>query len=500
MRRLWLVPVFLGSCTYLPSVGPDYAGPPNLTLPSRFLAAPLEESAREQIAWWKDFHDPVLDQLLLLAITNNQDLNAAKSRVREARSQRIIAESGYYPQLSVGAGYTRSRQSENLLRRGIITGVGAASTASSSLERDIFQAGFDATWEVDIFGGIRRDVESAAALEEASQEDLNDVLVSLISEVARNYFEVLSLEKRLAITKKNAEAQAESLKIVEDRFNAGLTSELDLAQAKAQLHTTTAQIPVFETSVVASRDALATLLGSTELDSVLQRGNVRGESVLCADVPERVLAGTPADLLRNRPDIRRAEREVKAANAQIGAAIAEEFPKLTLDGSLGLSSLRFDKLFEGKSRTFSAGPGLNLPLFTGGRLSAQVDIQRERDQQAVLAYEKTVLNALREADTSLASLRNEHDRFRELDEAYQSSKRALDLSNELYRQGVADFLRVLDSERATFAAEDSRAQSEFTLIADLISAYKSLGLGWQHDLQSTSQSQSQSPSNSSPPS
>jgi NodT family efflux transporter outer membrane factor (OMF) lipoprotein len=304
----------------------------------------------QQIAqWWKTFNDPGLDSLIARAIQSNLDLRLAAARVRESRALRGVAAADLWPTINVAGSYARNRRSENVLPAQIGSVNGSTATGAAppgKLEQDLFQSGFDASWEVDLFGGVRRAIEAADADLAASVEDLRAVLVTLLSEVARNYVEVRGFQRRMAIAQDNIRSQQETLELTQARFDAGLTSQLDVVQAASQLATTQAQVPTLEASLKQGVHRLGVLLG-------LAPGVLLSELSQAAPippVPPEVPVGLPADLLRRRPDVRRAERQVAAATARNGVAVADLFPKLSLTGTLGFQSNRLADLPLGSSR------------------------------------------------------------------------------------------------------------------------------------------------------
>jgi NodT family efflux transporter outer membrane factor (OMF) lipoprotein len=466
------------------TVGPNYRRP-DVQVPATWSAgsdADVTKQPREIARWWKTFNDPELDELIGRVVQSNLDLRLAAARVREARALRGIAASDLWPMINVSGSYTRHRQSEHVspVQVGSLNGSsGTGAAPSGSLEQDLFQAGFDASWEIDLFGGVRRSIEAADADVAASVEELRDVLVTLLSEVTRNYVEVRGFQRRIEIAEDNIRSQQETLELTQARFDAGLTSQLDVVQAASQLATTQSQVPTLDTALKQTIHRLSVLLG-------LAPGALLSELSQASPippVPPVVPAGLPADLLRRRPDVRRAERQVAAATARIGIAVADLFPKLSLTGTLGLQSNLLADLPLGSSRFWSVGPTLSWPIFEAGRIRANIQVQNAREEQRLTQYEQVVLTSLEDVENTLVAYSREQTRRSRLAEAVEANQRAVELANELYTRGLGDFLNVLESQRSLFASQSDFAQSEVTTSSNLVALYKALGGGWQSDEQ-----------------
>jgi NodT family efflux transporter outer membrane factor (OMF) lipoprotein len=438
------------------------------TVPWRAVGAP-------QLAlWWKVFGDPVLDSLMTRAVESNLDLRTAEARVHEARAALRMTEADLAPQLNAAGSYTRNR-----IQAQTPTGEVAA------LETDLYQAGFDASWELDIFGGTRREAEAARADAAGAEEARQDVLVTLVAEVARNYIELRGVQNRLDIARKNIGIQQDSLAITRSRFQAGLTSELDVKQAEAQLATLQASVPTLETAIKRSIHRLGGLLGrppGTLEDKGLQPlvDDVSTTASLPSP-PLEVAVGLPSDLLRRRPDVRQAERKLAAATARIGVATASLFPRFSLTGSFGGQSDTIEGLKLGANHIWSIGPSVIWPVFDGGRIRANIRVQNARQEQALAAYEKAVMTSLEDVENALVAYAKEQNRFVCLSDAVEANRRALDIANDLYSRGLVNFLNVLDAERSLFAAEDQQTQSKAAVLTNLVALYKSLGGGWDYE-------------------
>jgi outer membrane protein, multidrug efflux system len=454
------------------SVGPDHREP-GLAVPASWQEAQqkgVDVRPVEMTRWWTTFNDPLLNSLVERAVQANLDLRIADARIREARASRAAVAAGAWPTVDVSGSYSRNRTSENALALGTL-----APQGGGQLEQDFFKTGFDASWEIDVFGGVRRGVEAADATLEASQYSRRDVLVTLLGDVAKNYIDLRGFQRRLAVARANLKAQQDTLELIRIRFQAGLTSDLEVAQAEAQANTTAAQIPTLEASLKQAGYSLDLLLG---LVPGALWSELSIETAIPA-LPPEVLVGLPSDLLRRRPDIRGAERQLAAATAQVGSAMADLFPKFFLTGLAGLQSISASDWFTGRSRYWSIGPTITWPIFDAGRIRANIEIRNAQQEQALNQYEKTVLAALGDVEKSLVSYSREQVRQRSLAEAVASSRRAVEMASELYIRGLNDFLNVLDTQRSLYAAENDLAQSEATMASNLVALYKALGGGWE---------------------
>lgn len=442
------------------AVGPDYQ-PPQPEIPAAWHEpggiAPA--AAEDQGRWWTLFHDPRLDSLMTQAAAANPDLKKAAARIREARAERVIAAAT--GSVAGAAEVSHSRRSDN--------------GSSSGGSQDLFQLGFDAAWELDLFGGVRRAVEAAEASLAAAEEDRRDVLVSLQAEVARNYLELRGSQKRLATTTKNIATQEKTVELVRGRYEMGLGNQLDLVQAETQLALTRAQVPALQTSARQAMHGLALLLGQSP-DTLVAELSAEAPMVMA---PAAIPLDLPSELLRQRPDIRAAERRLAAATADIGVATAELFPKFSLSALVGLQSSRLGNLISSGSRYWSVAPALDLTLFDQGRIRAGIEMSEARRDAALADYQQTVLKALTEVENGLVAFVQERETRRILDEAVSSGERALQMANGLYETGLTDFLNVLVSERALYQSEDQLAQSEQRLGLALVATCKAMGGGWR---------------------
>lgn len=452
----------LGGC----AVGPDYA-PPEPTAPeswSTVLTGGLVQGRTGPLAmaqWWRTLDDAVLSQLMERAAHGNLDLKEALGRVREARARRGIAGSDLFPTLDARVSGTASRSREH---------------GGDTTKTHRFAGGFDAGWELDLFGGFQRAVEAAEADLSATRDDLRDVLVSLLAEVALSYVEVRTYQARLTTAEANLRAQEETYEIAQWRFQAGLTTQLDVEQARYNLESTRSRIPTLRSSLDASKNRIAVLLGEGP-GSVHQVLEPKGPIPV---TPLEVAVGLPADALRRRPDVRRAERLLAAQTARVGVATAELYPKFSLTGSIGLETLSMDRLFHAGTRTYSMGigPGISWPIFRAGSIRKNIEVQNALQEQALIRYESTLLRALEEVENALTAYAEEQQRRLSLIEAAQAAQQAVELARDKYSAGLIDFSDVLDSERSLLSFEDQRAQSDGTVTGNLIRLYKALGGGW----------------------
>lgn len=463
----------VASCSWIPSVGPSYQQPVT-DLPQGWVtdSPSLSEQSRivDLARWWSTLGDPKLDEIIKIAIEQNNDLKIAQSRVRQARAELKIQTAPLFPAIGGGGDFLRSDRSLNS---------GSTNNLDGRLSNQ-YSLGLDSSWEIDIFGGLRNSREAALAELDASDAQLVDSYTSLLAEVARTFVAIRANEKRLLINSKNLKSQTESLDLVRARFTAGLVSELDVAQAQTLTEQTTALIPLIEQSRRESINALAVLLGiyPEAVEQILGSSNLTPNTAL-ATLPPQLPAGLPSDLLRQRPDIRKAERSLAAQNARIGVAIADYFPKFTLTGNFGYVSKSSGSLFESESRAWGLSPGVRLPIFEGGRIQGNVALQEELYTQAQHAYLGTVLKAVEETENYLSRYVKQRERQESLLKALKSSGTALSLSKELYEQGIIDFQRVLDAERSALLAEDEAVQGERAALEALILSYKALGGGWK---------------------
>jgi NodT family efflux transporter outer membrane factor (OMF) lipoprotein len=422
-------------------------------------SAPSTEAGLEIADWWQHLGDAMLTRLIAQAMQASPDVQSARAKLRKARAQRRLAGANLWSTASASASAQHRKTSKE-------SGTGDS--------RDLYDAGFDASWEPDIVGGQRRALEAARAELEASSARVHEAQVTLAAEVARNYVEVRSFQGRIAIARANLASQSETLALTEWRVQAGLTSSLDAEQARTNVEQTRAAIPPLETSLAGAEHRLAILLG-------LPPGALQDDLVAPApipQIPDPLTIGIPADILRQRPDVAAAERALAAATARIGEATAARYPSLTLSGSIGLEALTIGALTNGSSLAAGVAGSLAQTIFDAGRISAQIEIQNAIQQQALAAYQATVLSALEDVENALVSLANSQARAAALGRAVESARNATLLARHRYSAGITDFQTVLDTERTILTIEESLNETQADHTVAVIQLYKALGGGW----------------------
>ena len=446
-------------------VGPDYLSTP-VEVPSEFAEAKATFRAAaaqpaQLEAWWRSFGDPELDALIERAIAGNLDLRVAESRVREARAARGIVASDWYPTVDAEGDFFRSRRSENTAEGQFI----------DPGPNNLWEAGFDASWEIDVFGRTARGVEAADADIQAAEDARRDVLVSLLAEVVRNYAELRGFQKRVDLARRNAELQRDTLGLTESRFRGGLTSELDVASAAAQLATTESAIPLLEQGQVGAINRLGVLLGRPP-EEVIGELSVAGPIPVG---PQAIDPGSPETMVFRRPDLRQAEREVAAQSARVGVATADLYPRIFVLGFAGVAAEDFTDMFNASSAVLSFGPSISWRVFDGGRIRSNIEVQDERLEQARLTYRQAVLLALEEVEVALAQLRNDQEAGARLATAVEFNQRRVQLAISRYEKGIGDFLDVLEAQRSLTTSEDELARRQQEIAKDVAALYKALG-------------------------
>lgn len=454
----------------------------SVPLPSAFreISPPAGTTSRPSAttAWWKVFQDPVLDSLVERAAKNNLDLRIAASRIAEARAASGVARSGLLPEVgqTTSASRIRGGFSQGVVRMGGAPSAPQGSSFVSPFETSIIQSGLETRWEVDLFGALRKNWNAAKAETLAAEETQRDVLLVVTAEVARHYVELRGLQQRTTIAEKNRDAQREMLGLTRARAGAGLASELDVERQAAQLASTEAVLPALHSVVAQTIHRLGVLLGEqpgTLYPELEQRSSLPSG-------PPEVPVGLPSELLKRRPDIRRAEAEIAAAMARVGAARRDLFPRLVISGLSGRQATAVSGLTLGAGNFFAIGPSIQLPIFTGGRIRSNIAVQEARWEQSLRRYEQEVLAALEETENALAAYRREQERHASLAAAVSASRQAVGFARELYLAGLGDFLSVLETQLSQFAAEDELQRSETALGRNLVAVYKALGGGWEH--------------------
>lgn len=470
--RWWLVPALAASA--LAATAPV----PKVGMPTQFAnvsgVAGTSSQPAQLESWWRAFGDETLNSLIERAVRNNLDVHVALARVEESRAARGISKSALLPSLSTSTNVSK-------LRGGFAQGVTRITTSKndgsfvSPFESNIYQAGFDARWELDLFGGLRNGVKAASGDLAAANEARRDALVMVLAEVARNYAELRGTQVELQIARKNIATRRDTLELVRVRVDAGLATQLDAEQQTAQLASLESVVPTLEATEIIAIHRLGVLLGE-QPETLL--AELRAPAPKLTD-PDQIPVGVPSELLKRRPDVRRAEAEIQAAFARVGVARADLFPKLVISGLSGRQTTEFSGFTLGAGNFFSIGPGLQLPLFTAGRVRSNIAVQKARLEQAVIRYRQDVLAAMEETENALVAYRAQHERREKLTAALTASQRAVELSEELYARGLADFLTVLEAQRQQYAAEDDLSRCDTQLVTQAVAVYKALGGGWE---------------------
>ena len=472
------------------SVGPDFKAPSE-PVSSRYEGLDAGTQARDGAPrataedptpsfWWQEFHDPELNRLEDRAAHDNLDLQAAYLRIVESRIQVQTARAQGLPNLNGTASFSR----EQLGFAGILKSQGVAAGAPgsveagliSSLERpvNIYQLGFDATWELDLFGRVRRSVEAADAQSAGAVESRNDLLVSLQAEVAEAYLQLRAGQQLHQITVALIDAQREVFELTQNRQQHGLSSEADTETARAQWLSLQSQLPPFDQTIATSSHALAVLVGETPdaLSAEFEPGEL-------PSIPGAVPVGMPSTLARRRPDIRGAEAQLHAATAEIGVSVASLFPDISLTGSYGVRNTGTRYLFDWESKFYTFGPSISIPIFHGGAIIANVRLSRAEAAEAALNYRKTVLGALQEVEDGLTNLAQDAARTSALQGTVTANQRALQVDTESYDKGLITYINVLTVQIQTVQAQQQLAQAQLNQATDLVKLYKALGGGWQ---------------------
>lgn len=443
-------------------VGPDYVPPSSdINAEWQLREDPAVLPDKELVVrWWELFNDPLLNRFIHTASNNNLDLLTAVARVDETRARLGVASREMLPVVDIQGDITRSRSSEN--------------SVSGGYTETTYAPGISAGWEIDLFGRIRRSVEAATAQYQASQEDRTDVMITVYAHVSLAYLEVRTTQARLAAARSNIDSQRDMLDLVRSRFTHGLATDLDIAQAERLLARAEAEVPPLNIALSQAVNNLAVLLGQ-------QPGGLHQKLMAPGPIPlppEKATVGVPADLLRQRPDIRRAERELAAQTAMIGVATADLYPGFTLNGSLGFESVGTSDLFNAGSRVFSLGPSLRWNIFSRDRIRNQIKVEDALTRQRLLAYEYAVLNGLREVENNLKAYIEDRVRLSALERSVDAARRSVKLAKDLYKKGLSDFQPVLDAQRDQFDYENQLAAARGNASANFVRLYAALGGGW----------------------
>lgn len=466
------------------AVGPDYQ-PPHAQTPDSYRDLPSQEASKPLSAatnplWWKSFNDPLLDSLINRAIADNLTLQQAVLRIAGAREQLVQAGGGLFPSLSGSAKMTR----QQLGLKGLLESNGVYDKVDSDVADqlnglthsvNLYQGSFDASWELDLWGKVRRQIEMANAQQQAAIEQRNDALVSLQAEVARAYLQLRGAQAVLQTLQEQITIAQQTSELTQSQQRNGMAPLTDVENARAQLSSLNAQLPQYQAQERQAMNGLAVLLGKSPgaLDSEL--ASVKPLPAL----PKLVSVGIPSTLARRRPDIRQAEATLHAQTANIGVAVAELFPSLSLTGQLGVRNTDASYLDNWSSHFYNIGPSLSIPIFQGGQRVSSVKLARAQQANAALAYRQTVLTALQDVENALVSYRADQQQVTALDETTGALQRAFDLATDSYRQGISTFLDVLDAQRQLAQAQAQSTQARMQTALDLVALYKALGGGWE---------------------
>jgi len=459
IKTFLLLTLALASCTH------RYEAP-TVSMPGEYAQEKIfMAQAGDLRTWWKQFNDPLLNSFIEEALKANYDLRIAEATVRQARANYQVQSAPLWPQLNNSASETRERLSQNL----------SFSAFQGPPQQNIYQFGFDASWELDFFGKNRSASEAGYFDYEASLENMRDVQVTMVAEVALQYVNIRTFQQRLRVFLALEKVRADLVHLNQVNYAAGLADDIVVEKSKSLLEQTRAQIPVLETSLQQSLFSLAILLGR-------QPENIGKEFETGGEIPKAlgiIPIGLPSDLLRRRPDLRTAEKQLFAAMAHVKVAKADLFPTISLTTLFGYESSLAKQLFKWPSRTWNIGPNMNWSLFSGGKILANIRAMKAVQQQAALSYEKAIISALGDVESSLVAYANEEIRQNHLSKSLDEDKIALDLNATLFRAGLADFSPVLQTDELVLADEDNVIQSKQTLMTNLISLYKALGGGWE---------------------
>ena len=486
LRGVWILSLLFclgAACTVTPKQ-PIVS----VTLPETWSERPETAAGVQPVElarWWNTFQDPRLQALVERGISQNRDIREATARVQEARAARLVSLAPRWPRLGSATSYTRSLSSStttalssNFLDDESTRTDNSESPVGTSLgfgqERNFYQMGLDASWEIDLFGRLHWAEQALSADISAANEHRRTVLVALLAEIARNYIALRGAQQRLRIAERHIQAQQDSVEVTQARYQAGLTSALDAAEAEALLANIRAQIPPLQTTVKQTLHRLSVLVGEppAAFDASLSQDHPIPQADLTGDI------GLPSELLRRRPDIRQAERELEAATARVGVATTDLFPRLTLTGRLGTQGLNVTDLAKSAGLSWATGPGLSWPVFDAGRIRATIKVQDARQAQALARYEQVILTGLEEVENALVAYAKEQARRQWLTASVAAHTEAVEIATERYLSGLENYLSVALARRGLHTAQDASAQSRTALAAHVVALYTALGGGW----------------------
>lgn len=475
--KKWRYPLLLITAAFSGcSVGPVYE-PPITDIPCQWhsdISETVNTDPLECLVWWESFQDPLLNDLIACAATQNLDLRIAALRVLQARSIAKAKKGDLYPHIDGSVNYDHVYYSKDALVNGLL---GTACPTKHNVRRNVnfFELGFDADWEIDLFGMTAHEINALQAHAEAVQLNLSSIWVTLSAEIAKNYVEIRGLQMRLLVAQEIIQTQENALKLTQELLERGLVTDSDVSRLQAALSESKAQKPLIELDILCKIHRISILLGQPpgEFYACLQTARQ------LPSLPTQHPIGVPSELLRRRPDIRKAERELAAATERVGSAIAALFPRFSLRGFVGDISTHAGSLFNPASATWLAGPQLLVPIFNSRLLLQEVDYNKLVTQEALFNYQKTVLEALEESENGIAGFRLGEKRLQHLEEAYLIHKKSFEIADRLYQTGVNDYLTVVAGAKTLLAAEDLRIQGQVDQLLHYISLYKALGGSWE---------------------
>jgi NodT family efflux transporter outer membrane factor (OMF) lipoprotein len=481
-KLLCLAPLMLAGCT----VGPNYAEP-KMPTPPTYAETQGSEPTPDLQGWWHDWHDAELDRLIAMGLAGNPDVQSAIARIRESRAQITVARSAYFPQVNASGGTNYEKFSKNaglsslasLLGGGASAGGGSAGNANGiALPGDsitVYSAGFDASWELDVFGGTRRAVQGARARAEAAVWSARDAQLSLIAEIVDAYLQLRTLQARETIARAEVDRQTKRLAILEHTAQSGLTPQGDFIRQRAGLAQALAAVSPIVAEGKAQMHGLAILVGATP-DTLIAELTTTSPPL---PAPPVVPAGLPSQMLRRRPDVRMAERQLAAATADVGVAVADLYPRFTLTGGAQLISTALGNLFTGDSLQLTGAAQAMFPVLDWGKRKATVRQRKAQAQEAYYAYQKTVLGALRDVEDALIRIRSEQERNLALQGGLADATRAVQVVQSRQASGLVDYSAVLDAQQQEITTRDSLIQSDGALRRDMLALTKALGGGWE---------------------
>jgi multidrug efflux system outer membrane protein len=469
MARRLLVLALIAAAAPGCALGPNYSRPAVPVPPTWRDLPQAEAESLANAPWWEIFDDPVLQELIRIALVENKDLKIAVERVEEARARYGFTKADLWPQIDLGATAARLRFNSGSL---VHTPEGDQNPNPSGTETSVFSVTANVSWEIDLFGRIRRATEAQKALFLGTQEARRGAVLTLVADVASAYLELRDLDRRLEIAERTVVQRREYVQYATDRYEGGLTSEIDMRQGEAELKRVEAMIFDFRRLIRFKENELSVLLGRNP--GPILRGRALEEQKLPGAIP----AGLPSALLDRRPDIREAEEILAAATANIGEAKALLFPRISLTGAWGFTSTDLDTLFDGPSKSWNIIGNLLQPIFNAGKNKRRVEFTESRQRQTLYAYERTILQAFRETEDSLSAYRLTGDQRVTMGERVVAERKVLELADLRYRGGVSSYLDVLDAQRSLFSAELDEAATVGSHLVSLVRLYKALGGGW----------------------